>query len=68
MKLVAIQNGLSHAGSVRKKNYEDRACAPKPKVFTQPTYGQLSKAYKKACKIIAVQDEFIKSNNTKLNK
>jgi len=69
MKLAEIQNGLSHAGNVRKRNYEDRACVSKPKILMQPTHGQLSKAFKQACKIIAVQDEFIKSNtNNKFNK
>ena len=39
MKLAEIQNGLSHAGITRNKNYKERACAPS-NIKTNPSYGQ----------------------------
>ncbi len=68
MKLAQIENGLSYAGATRNRNYDSRACCPKPKVTrANPTYGQLlaeNALYKKtlrtACRML-VADEFVKS-------
>ncbi len=68
MKLAEIQNGLSHAGDTRKRNYKERACAPS-NIKTNPSYGQNQEslaiykiALKNASKRLAVADEFIKAN------
>lgn len=67
MRLAEIQNGLGFAGNTRKRNYTERACAPDFQK-AQPTYNQLNRAFKKACQIITLQDEFIKSNCIKKEK
>jgi len=67
MRLADIQNGLGFAGNRRNRNYTERACAPDCRK-AQPTYNELNRAFKKACQIITLQDEFIKTNCLKKDK
>ena len=65
MKIAEIQNGLSHAGRTRNRNYEERSACPnnKKNIDTNCTYGRLvrenevlKQALRDACRIIAVDN------------
>lgn len=65
MKIAEIQNGLSHAGRMRNRNYQERSAAADRQfnVSTRPSYGQLvrenmilKQSLRNACRIIAVDN------------
>ena len=67
MKLTEIQNGLSHAGRLRARNYEERSGIPKKRSQINCCQSlarenaQLRLALKAACRMLAA-DEFEKSS------
>ena len=67
MKLIEIQNGLSHAGRCRARNYEERSGIPKKNnnisycQSLSKENAQLRLALKMACRMLAA-DEFEKSS------
>ena len=65
MKIAEIQNGLSYAGRLRGRNYEERTCCPdkRKNIDTNCSYGKLVRenmilkhALRDACRIIATDD------------
>ena len=65
MKIAEIQNGLSHAGRTRNRNYEERSACPNRKgnMDVNCSYGRLVRenevlrhALRNACRVIAVDN------------
>ena len=65
MKIAEIQNGLSYAGRVRNRNYEERTCCPDKKngITQNHSYDNLARenailklALRDACRIIATDE------------
>lgn len=67
MKLTEIQNGLSHAGRLRARNYEERSGIPKKSdnitccSNLARENAQLKRALRMACRMLAA-DEFQKNS------